>query len=148
MIFWNWSYLIVVSKTAFCVVIASLFLTSCAVPPTKPVSQAPKVSSPSSLSRTSKVTETVVTDDSSSSAALTPVEFSEIPGWDEDKLSEAWQAWLQSCDGEDYCFEYDFTNEDWREDIGDEEVLDLLESEYESWKEWQDEEETEEEEKE
>ena len=52
------------------------------------------------------------------------------------------------CDGEDYCVEYDFTNEDWREDIGDEEVLDLLESEYESWKEWQDEEETEEEEKE
>ena len=97
MIFWNWSYLIVVSKTAFCVVIASLFLTSCAVPPTKPVSQAPKVSSPSNLSRTPKVTETVVTDDSSSSAALTPVEFSEIPGWDEDKLSEAWQAWLQSC---------------------------------------------------
>ena len=97
MIFWNWSYLIVVSKTAFCVVIASLFLASCAVPPTKPVSQAPKVSSPSNLSRTPKVTETVVTDDSSSSAALTPVEFSEIPGWDEDKLSEAWQAWLQSC---------------------------------------------------
>ncbi|MEY2797680.1 MAG: hypothetical protein RLZZ119_1162 [Pseudomonadota bacterium] len=97
MIFWNWSYLIVVSKTAFCVVIASLFLTSCAIPPTKPVSQAPKVSSPSNLSRTPKVTETVITDDSSSSAALTPVEFSEIPGWDEDKLSEAWQAWLQSC---------------------------------------------------
>jgi membrane-bound lytic murein transglycosylase A len=43
------------------------------------------------------VTETVVADDSSSSAALTPVEFSEIPGWNEDNLSEAWQAWLQSC---------------------------------------------------
>jgi len=97
MIFWNWSYPIVVSKTAFCVVMASLFLTSCAAPPTKPVSQTPKASSPSNLPRTPKVTETVVTDDSSSSAALTPVEFSEIPGWNEDNLSEAWQAWLQSC---------------------------------------------------
>jgi membrane-bound lytic murein transglycosylase A len=49
------------------------------------------------LPKTPKITETVITDDSSSSAALTPVQFSEIPGWDEDNLSEAWQAWLQSC---------------------------------------------------
>jgi membrane-bound lytic murein transglycosylase A len=76
---------------------ASLFLVSCAAPPTKPVSQTPKASGPSNLPRTPKVTETVVADDSSSSAALTPVEFSEIPGWNEDNLSEAWQAWLQSC---------------------------------------------------
>ena len=39
---------------------------------------------------------------------------------------------------EDYCVEYDFTDENWRDGIDDDEVLDLLESEYESWKEWQD----------
>ena len=97
MIFWKSSNPIVVCKSSFCVVMASLFLASCAAPPTKPVSQTPKASSPSNLPRTPKVTETVITDDSSSSAALTPVEFSEIPGWNEDNLSEAWQAWLQSC---------------------------------------------------
>ncbi len=98
MIFWKPILPIVICKPAFCVAITSVLLTSCAVPPTKPVSQAPKASSPSSsLPRTPKVTETVVTDDSSSSAALTPVQFSEIPGWDEDNLSEVWQAWLQSC---------------------------------------------------
>lgn len=47
-------------------------------------------------------------------------------------------------DGEDYCTEYDFTDENWRDMIADEEVLDLLESEYESWKEWQEEQEEEE----
>ncbi len=97
MIFWNSSHSIVVCKSSLCVVMASLFLVSCAAPPTKPVSQTPKASGPSNLPRTPKVTETVVADDSSSSAALTPVEFSEIPGWNEDNLSEAWQAWLQSC---------------------------------------------------
>ncbi len=88
---------IVVWKPALCLALTSVFLASCAVPPTKPVSQTPKVSAPSSLPRTPKVTETVMTDDSSSSAALSPVQFAEIPGWNEDNLSEAWQAWLQSC---------------------------------------------------
>ena len=41
---------------------------------------------------------------------------------------------------EDYCIEYNFENENWRDEIDDREVLDLLESEYESWKEWQQEE--------
>ena len=40
-------------------------------------------------------------------------------------------------DGEDYCVEYNFEDEDWRDHIGDEDILDLLESEYESWKEYQ-----------
>jgi len=46
-------------------------------------------------------------------------------------------------DGEDYCVEYNFEDEDWRDHIGDEDILDLLESEYESWKEWQEQEEIE-----
>ena len=35
--------------------------------------------------------------------------------------------------------EYDFENENWRDDIYDDEILERLESEYESWKEWQEE---------
>lgn len=97
MIFWKSRFFIVVCKPAFCGLIVSVFLTSCAVPPTKPSSQTPKGAGSSGLPRTPKITETVVTDDISSSAALTPVLFSDIPGWDEDNLSEAWQAWLQSC---------------------------------------------------
>lgn len=38
--------------------------------------------------------------------------------------------------GEDYCTEYDFTDENWRDNIADEDLLDLLESEYENWLEW------------
>jgi hypothetical protein len=48
----------------------------------------------------------------------------------------------------DYSCEYDFENENWRDDIDDDEVLEMLESEYESWKEWQDEMEDEEDEEE
>ena len=39
----------------------------------------------------------------------------------------------------DDCYEYDFDDEDWRDGIDSEEVLYMLESEYESWKEWQEE---------
>lgn len=89
---------ILVRQRAMCFVVSVMFLSSCAAPPTKPpVSQTSKPTGSSSLPKTPKVTETVIADDSSSSAALTPVQFSEIPGWDEDNLSEAWQAWLQSC---------------------------------------------------
>jgi hypothetical protein len=41
-----------------------------------------------------------------------------------------------SADGE-YTVEYNFENENWRDDIDDAEVLDLLEWEYDSWKDWQ-----------
>jgi hypothetical protein len=41
---------------------------------------------------------------------------------------------------EDYCVEYNFEDENWRDKIDDDEVLEMLESEYESWKEWQEEE--------
>ncbi len=89
---------ILVRQRAMCFVVSVMFLSSCAAPPTRPpVSQTSKPTGSSSLPKTPKITETVITDDSSSSAALTPVQFSEIPGWDEDNLSEAWQAWLQSC---------------------------------------------------
>jgi hypothetical protein len=43
---------------------------------------------------------------------------------------------------DDYCVEYDFDDENWREGITDDEVLDRLEAEYESWLEWRQEEET------
>ena len=43
-------------------------------------------------------------------------------------------------DGDDNYYEYDFSNEDWREEIDDPDVLEILESEYESWLEWQEEE--------
>ena len=89
---------IVNRKSAFVVPIsaamASLLLISCATPPTKS-SSGPSASS--SLPRTPKVIETVVTEDAASSASLSPVNFSDIPGWNEDALADAWQAWLQSC---------------------------------------------------
>ena len=89
---------IVNRKSAFVVPIiaamASLLLISCATPPTKS-SSGPSASS--SLPRTPKVIETVVTEDAASSASLSPVNFSDIPGWNEDALADTWQAWLQSC---------------------------------------------------
>ena len=45
---------------------------------------------------------------------------------------------------DDECYEYDFENEDWRDEIDDDEIIDRLESEYDAWKEWQDENEEEE----
>ena len=41
----------------------------------------------------------------------------------------------------DYSVEYDFSNPDWREEIEDDEVRDMLENEYENWLEWQEEDE-------
>lgn len=43
----------------------------------------------------------------------------------------------------DDCYEYDFENEDWRDGIDNADVLELLEAEYESWKQWRDEDEAE-----
>ena len=40
---------------------------------------------------------------------------------------------------EDYCVEYDFGNENWREEIEDSDVLEMLEYEYEAWLEWNEE---------
>jgi hypothetical protein len=37
---------------------------------------------------------------------------------------------------DDYYVEYDFENADWREGIDDEDVLELLENEYENWQMW------------
>jgi hypothetical protein len=41
---------------------------------------------------------------------------------------------------EEYYVEYNFDDENWRDKIDDDEVLELLEYEYENWKEWQEEE--------
>ena len=41
---------------------------------------------------------------------------------------------------DDYCVEYDFSNENWREEIDDDEIVDMLEQEYQNWLEWQEEE--------
>ena len=41
----------------------------------------------------------------------------------------------------DYSVEYDFSNPDWREEIEDEDIRDMLENEYENWLEWQEEDE-------
>ena len=46
----------------------------------------------------------------------------------------------------DDSYEYDFSNENWRDDIHDEDVVDLLEGEYESYLEYQEDEDGEEEE--
>ena len=43
-------------------------------------------------------------------------------------------------ENDDYCVEYDFSDENWRDGVDDEEILDRLESEYESWLECQEEE--------
>jgi hypothetical protein len=43
----------------------------------------------------------------------------------------------------DYCVEYDFGNENWRNSVEDDIVLDLLEDEYENYLAWMDTEENE-----
>lgn len=40
-------------------------------------------------------------------------------------------------DNGDYSVEYNFDNPDWREEVEDDEVLDILEGLYESWLDWQ-----------
>ena len=46
----------------------------------------------------------------------------------------------QYIQGEDECVEYDFSNPDWREDLLNDDILELLENEYEHWQMWNDEE--------
>ena len=77
-------------------ILAALFLVSCAAPPTKPSTPSTPATK-SSLPRPPKIVETVVADDAASSASLSPVSFSDIPGWNEDVLADTWHAWLQSC---------------------------------------------------
>lgn len=43
------------------------------------------------------------------------------------------------CDGEDNCYEYDFSHPDWRDGIDDEDVAEMLDEEYDMWLESQDE---------
>jgi hypothetical protein len=47
-------------------------------------------------------------------------------------------------EGDDNCYEYDFTDPDWRDGIDDADVLEMLECEYENWLMWNEENETEE----
>ena len=46
-------------------------------------------------------------------------------------------------DGDDNHYEYDFSNPDWVDDIDDEDVLEMLEEEYNQYLEWQDDQEEE-----
>lgn len=42
-------------------------------------------------------------------------------------------------EGEDSSVTYDFSNEDWASEVGDQEIVDLLEDEYENYQSWQEE---------
>lgn len=46
-------------------------------------------------------------------------------------------------DAGDECYEYDFEDEDWRDGIDNGDVLEMLEGEYEIWKQWREEDEVE-----
>lgn len=50
----------------------------------------------------------------------------------------------QYIQGEDDYYEYDFSNDNWRDEITNDDVLEMLECEYESWLEWNQENEAEE----
>jgi hypothetical protein len=43
-------------------------------------------------------------------------------------------------DGVEKYYDYDFSNPDWRDSIDDEEILEMLENEYDIWLEWQEDE--------
>ena len=45
----------------------------------------------------------------------------------------------QYSQGDDDCYEYDFGNENWRDDIPNDDVREFLEQEYEAWLEWNEE---------
>jgi len=62
-------------------------LIGCATPPTRaPAQRAPVIES-----------STAVAPFSSPIASFSPVAWQQIPGWQEDDLSTAWSAWLESC---------------------------------------------------
>jgi membrane-bound lytic murein transglycosylase A len=64
-----------------------ILLAGCATPPTRaPGQRAPVIES-----------STAVAPFSSPIANFSPVAWQQIPGWQEDDLSAAWSAWLESC---------------------------------------------------
>ena len=64
-----------------------ILLAGCATPPTRaPGQRAPVIES-----------STAVAPFSSPIASFSPVAWQQIPGWQEDDLSAAWSAWLESC---------------------------------------------------
>ena len=80
--------------------------------------------------------------DSAWSPPITLYEFLESEGWTVNALyHEPGMCFAGNyVQGEDECVEYDFTDENWREDIGNDDILELLENEYEHWQMWNDEE--------
>jgi len=74
-------------RSVFAISIASL-LAACSTPPTKGPENRSSSSAPSSTS----------SPYSSSIAGFRLVSWQDLPGWQEDDLSQAWSAWLKSCD--------------------------------------------------
>ena len=69
--------------SVFAITITSL-LAACSTPPTRGAVYRSNVSAPSSYS--------------SSIASFRSVSWQDLPGWQEDDLTQAWPAWLKSCD--------------------------------------------------
>lgn len=68
-----------------------LLLTSCAMPPTRTaISQAPANSSTSTSLRNAPYTSAIT--------GFKPVDWQQISGWQTDDLTQAWPAWLKSCE--------------------------------------------------
>lgn len=83
------------------IIVSALVLASCAVGPRLPPSFPPSLSSP-----TEPPTSTRRLDDNSAlppaisqaKSRWVPVRWAELPGFEDDKLFEAWNAWLKSCE--------------------------------------------------
>jgi membrane-bound lytic murein transglycosylase A len=72
-------------KQASCLAALTMFLTACSTTPE--YSRQSAKETPSSNTYNSRVAE------------LTPVAWSDLPGWQEDDLTAAWPAWKRSCEG-------------------------------------------------
>ena len=89
-------------------IIASALLASCASPPMPPASSVPPAVSavpPPAIATESVLPGSRPGDNGLLPPALSqgksrwvPVRWAELPGFEEDQLSEAWNAWLKSCE--------------------------------------------------
>jgi membrane-bound lytic murein transglycosylase A len=70
-------------RSVFAIGIAGV-LAACSTPPTKGPEYRSSASAPSSYS--------------SLIASFRSVSWQDLPGWQEDDLTQAWSAWLKSCD--------------------------------------------------
>ena len=74
-----------VSLSVFAILIASL-IAGCSAPPTRSTGSRTGVSGASPTSYSSSI------------ASFSAISWQALPGWQEDDLSQAWPAWLKSCD--------------------------------------------------